>query len=420
MKTDNADIVIVGIDWASKKHDVHIIHADGESAGQIVHQIDQIDAWVDELYQLANGKPIAIAIEQKRGPLLNALIKRENITIYPIDPGKFKNYRESFTKEAKTDGIDARYLAKMLSERIETLVPISEVSADATKLHETTRLRRTTVDERSRVLLKLQAELNAYFPLILELFSAANQKAPLQLLKRWPTLAKLKKAHPKTIRCALRDGAVHNQEQQDRIIQTIRGSKPFCRNAELAESHAIRIKMLVTMYELLTKSIVEYDERLQQLVANHPDAHLFLDIKGVGPVIGARLIAAFEMEAGHCVNADQLSARAGISPVPNSSGKTTGKRHVARRACNKYLKQTFHEFVDSARIWCKWTKARYQQLKAKNVKHNAAIRKIARSWIRILYRIWHTKKPFDAQRYFDKITLKNPELHDYVTPQKNT
>ena len=33
------------------------------------------------------------------------------------------------------------------------------------------------------------------------------------------------------------------------------------------------------------------------------------------------------------------------------------------------------------------------------MKHHAALRKIARSWIRILFRVWQTRIPFDCDRY---------------------
>ena len=188
----------------------------------------------------------------------------------------------------------------------------------------------------------------------------------------------------------------------------------FCQDADFAEVRDLQVKLLVQQYKMLVNTIAQYDARQKELVNRHPDSNLFLGLRGVGHVTAARLLAAFEREACHCATADQLSARSGISSVPNYSGKNAGKRHLARYACNRYLKQTFHEFVDSARHWCRWTKARYQQLRAKKMKHNAVVRKIARSWIRILFRIWQTKEPFDADRYLAPLLRKNPDLATFL------
>ena len=46
------------------------------------------------------------------------------------------------------------------------------------------------------------------------------------------------------------------------------------------------------------------------------------------------------------------------------------------------------------------------------MKHNAAIRKIARSWIRILYRVWQTGQQFDCDR--SGLLRRNPELANHL------
>ena len=412
---DHKNIALyVGVDWADQKHDFHVIHGGKRFSGQVPHKVDDLEGWIAKLQSIAGGKQIAIGIEQKRGSLLNALLKRENVIIYPIDPGKFANYRKSFTKEAKTDQADARLLAQMLRERIDSIDALEEVSPLCQQIHETARMRRGTVDERTRVSLKLQSQIKACFPLIFELFGNVTGNPARQILKRWPTQRLLQKANPRSVRCALSDGGIRDSQQQNEYIERIRSAPIFCRDAAFTEAHDLQVKLLVQQYELMTKTITLYDERLKEVVAKHPDAKLFLGLRGVGPVIAARLLSAFEMEACHCETADQLSARSGISPVPNNSGKNAGQRHLARYACNRYLKQTFHEFVDSARVWCRWTKARYQQLRARKMKHNAVVRKIARSWIRILFRIWQTKEPFDSERYLTGLLTRNPELARFL------
>ncbi|TWU43766.1 Transposase IS116/IS110/IS902 family protein [Novipirellula aureliae] len=123
-------------------------------------------------------------------------------------------------------------------------------------------------------------------------------------------------------------------------------------------------------------------------------------------------LAAFGSQKDRWNNADEIACLSGIAPVTVQSGKS---RVVHQRwACPKYLKQTFHEVADSARKYCPWTKARYNQLKDGGMKQNAAIRKLARSWIRILFRDWQTGQPFDCDRYVTGLLRRNPELANYL------
>ena len=73
------------------------------------------------MLQLADGKPIAIMLEQSRGPLVYALMFRENVLLYPVNPKQLVRYRESYPGGGKDDPTDARYLARMLRELITTL-----------------------------------------------------------------------------------------------------------------------------------------------------------------------------------------------------------------------------------------------------------------------------------------------------------
>lgn len=114
--------LFIGIDWADQKHDCHVIDRDGKGFHQeISHSPESIDAWVNDMLKLAEGKPIAIMLEQSRGPLMYALMFRKNVLLYPVNPKQLARYRESYPGSGKDDSTDAKYLARMLCERITTL-----------------------------------------------------------------------------------------------------------------------------------------------------------------------------------------------------------------------------------------------------------------------------------------------------------
>ena len=123
--------LFIGIDWADQKHDCYVIDRNGKGSHQeLSHSAEDIDVWVSQMLTLADGKPIAIMLEQARGPLVYSLMFRENVLLYPINPKQLARYRESFPGGGKDDPTDARYLARMLRERITTLTAWQPDDAD--------------------------------------------------------------------------------------------------------------------------------------------------------------------------------------------------------------------------------------------------------------------------------------------------
>ena len=87
---------------------------------------------------------------------------------------------------------------------------------------------------------------------------------------------------------------------------------------------------------------------------------------------------------------------------------------MRRRACPKFLRQTFHEFADAARKWCPWSHAYYRLQRAGGMRHHAALRKLASRWIRILFRVWKTRTPYDPDRYLAALKNNHHPLLKYL------
>ena len=213
----------------------------------------------------------------------------------------------------------------------------------------------------------------------------------------------------------LRDHCVRNEQQQDEIIDRIRSARLLCADEALLIPSAMAVKLLVRQIQQSRKVIQEFDTKIADLMKQHPDAHLFTSLRGAGPALAPRLLCAFGSQKDRWEDADSLAAFSGIAPVTRKSGKSCQVRR--RFACPKYLQQTFHEFADSARKYCPWTKARYRMLRDRGMKHHAAVRKLARSWIRILFRIWKTGIPFDSDRYIAQLQQRCPEITQYLNQE---
>lgn len=176
------------------------------------------------------------------------------------------------------------------------------------------------------------------------------------------------------------------------------------------------VSLLVSQLQQSRKTIQDFDAKIAEAMRKHPDAQLFTNLRGAGNALAPRLLCAFGSQRDRWKDAESLASFSGIAPITYKSGKSRG---VHRRvACPKYLRQTFHEFADSARLYCPWTKARYRLLRDRGTKHHAALRKLARSWIRILFRVWQTRTPFDCERYIAELKHRSPEIIPYL-PQKD-
>ena len=409
--------LFIGIDWADQKHDCYVIDRNGKGFHQELKQSpEDVDTWVAEMLKRADGKPIAIMLEQSRGPLVHALMFRENVLLFPINPKQFARYRESYPGGGKDDPTDAKYLARMLRERITTLTAWQPDDENTRLLAHLSRQRRKLVDGQTKLRLQLIAQLKSYFPLVLELFGKEWQlPLLLSVLGRWADPRQLRRADRRLIRRVLSDHSIRNEEQQNEIIERIRSAQLLTRDDALITPAAMAVKLLANQIQQAHKTIKEFDARIAEAMKQHPKAHLFTSLRGAGPALAPRLLCAFGSQKDRWQDADSLAAFSGIAPVTRKSGKQC---HVHRRyACPKFLRQTFHEFADSARIYCPWTKARYRMLRDKGMKHNAAIRKLARSWIRILFRVWQTETPFNCDRYIARLKQRCPEITQYLAQE---
>lgn len=409
--------LFIGIDWADQKHDIYTIDCYGKGCHrQLEHSAENIESWVSEMIKLADGRPVAIMLEQSRGALIYALMFREDVLLYPINPKQLARYRESYPGGGKNDPTDAMYLARMLQERFATLKAWQPDDENTRLIANLSQQRRKIVDGQTKLRQQLTAALKSYFPLVLELFGKQHQ-LPLLLgvLCRWSDPRKLKRADRRLIQRVLTEHSICNEEQQKEIIERIRAAQLLSRDVAMITPSAMAVKLLAKQIQQARKTIEEFDSAIDEAMKQHPDAHLFTGLRGAGTALAPRLLCAFGSQRDRWEDADSLASFSGIAPVTFQSGKSRGVQR--RHACSKFLRQTFHEFAEWARRYCPWSKARYRMLRDRGMKHHAALRKIARSWIRILFRVWKTRVPFDCDRYIANLQKRCPEIIPYLNEE---
>jgi transposase len=159
----------------------------------------------------------------------------------------------------------------------------------------------------------------------------------------------------------------------------------------------------------LRNNIAELDRRIGEVVATHPETSLFDSLPGAGKALVPRLIVAFGTRRERFASAAEMQRYSGIAPVTKASGNS--RQVFFRRACPKFLRQTFHEFALHSIGQSEWAKAYYLHLQNDEKKgHHAAVRSLAYKWIRIIYRCWKDGKPYDEQIYLQSLSRRGSLL----------
>ena len=402
----------VGIDWADEEHAVCVLDGERLRREVLPHTPEAIAAWAARLARDFGSRPVAVMLEQSRGALMHALLQYPQLVLYPINPKQAARYREALVHSGKKDDpTDAECLARFVREHHRELRAWQPADAATRQLAQLVELRRKAVESRKQTAQQCEARLKQYFPLALDLGDAALWIA---VVERWPTQQALARANPATLRKFFAQHGRRNEDQVNELIARIRAAAPLTADRAIIDPSALAVKFLVKELRVLEAAVAEFDAAIAQCFAAHPDAELFRSPPGAGAALAPRLLVAFGTDRGRFATADEVQAYSGIAPVTKRSGKSC---HVTKRHfCNKFLRQTFHEFADHARKWSTWSKAFYDHLRTRGHPHHAAVRCLAFKWIRILFRCWKNRQPYDEARYLQQLRSKGVPYLPNVQP----
>lgn len=400
------------IDWADQKNFWRLLPAGSQRSeeGVLENTPEAVEAWAVNLQQRFDGRPVAVCLEQSRGPLVYMLSKYPHLVLFPVHPTTAARYRETFTPSgAKADPSDTASLLDLLLRHRERLRRLQPDTVETRLLHFLVEERRQTVDEKTRQNNRLTACLKLYFPQILAWFDDVTSCLVGDLLERWPDLEQLQRAHPGTLRKFFHQHNCRSQRLLEQRIQAIYQALPATRDQAVLEAGRRITRGLVALLATLRSNIAAFDQRIAELVDSHPDAALFASLPGAGDVLVPRLIVAFGTHRDRYQSAQEMQRYSGIAPVKESSGKS--QRVHCRFACPKFLRQTFHEFAGHSIGHSEWAKAYYEHLRKDEKKdHHAAVRSLAFKWIRIIFRCWQDRKPYDEEIYLQSLRRRGSLL----------
>jgi transposase len=401
----------IGLDWADAHHDVSLQESGSDTVERrrIAHTPEALKEWVAELRHRFGGRPVGLCVELSRGPLIHALLEYEFLVLFPVNPLSLKRFRDTFaTSGAKDDPTDADLLLELLTKHRDRLRAWTPDDPKTRALGRLVQARRKTVDLRTRLTQQLRAELKGYFPQALDWTGKLTNQLACDFLLRWPTLHSVQRARPETVRKFYYG---HNCRRGDLIakrLQEIRAAVPLTTDPAIVETSVLTVQMLARQIRLLGPSIARFEEEIDKLLADHPDAELFSSLPGAGPALAPRLLVAFGSNRERFDDAIEVQQYSGIAPVTERSGKKTWVHW--RWAAPTFLRQSFHEFAGFSILYSAWARAFYDLQRERGKGHHAALRALAFKWIRILFRCWKDRTPYDEARYLRALRERGSPL----------
>jgi transposase len=402
---------LVAIDWADQKHAVCLYdqRTGKREPAMVKHTPAALQEWVLSLRQRFDGQPIAVCLEQSRGPLIYFLLQFDFLILYPINPATLAKYRQAFSAAGgKDDPSDADYLLDLLQyhrDRLRVWRPDDEKTRTLSLLMEQ---RRRLVNDRTRLSNRLTALLKGYFPQVLDWFEDIRTQLVCDFLARWPQLSDLQRARPATINQFLRSHHSTSQATNARRLAEIKSALPLTNDAAVVTASVLNVKVLTAQMKTVIAAISEYDRHIEALCLTHEDYQLFAALPGAGLIHAARLTAALGSDRSRWQSPDELLCFSGIAPIIERSGKLFRIRW--RYFCPKFFRQTFHEFAAQSIQDSFWARAYYYSQRAKGKDHHAAVRALAFKWMRIIWKCWHTRTPYNEVVYLETLRKKGSPL----------
>jgi transposase len=406
---------LIGIDWADSKHETCLIdpQTGRREASLLRHSPAAIGEWATALRVRFGGKLVAVCLEQSRGPLIYALLKYDFITLFPVNPATLARYREAFSPSRhKDDSTDAAYLAELLFSHRDHLRAWRAEDEQTRTLRYLVEHRRRLVDDRTRISNRMTSLLKCYFPQVLEWLPDIRTTLVCDFLLRWPSLDALRRVRRETLVKFFRSHNSVRTDAVERRVGAIRQAAPLVTDRAVIASSVLMVKALAAQMKTTLAAIHEFDAEIEALCAVNRDFALMKSLPGAGQNYAARLTAALGSDRERWRSADELAQLSGIAPVIERSGQS--RRVRWRYFCPKFLRQSFHEYAGESVRHSFWARAYYDGQRAKGKSHQAAVRALAFKWIRIIYRCWMTRTPYDEVKYLEGLRKKGSPLLNYA------
>lgn len=385
-----------GLDWASQIHVVCIIDEQGQvherldvthDAAGLAGLLRRLEHW---------GRP-PVAIERPSGMLVDTLVDA-GLVVVPIHPNAVKATRPRYRSHgAKSDASDAYLLADLLRTDGHRFKPLAAQSDEIRALRALVRGRDDLVATRVQLANQLRSLLESFWPGAVAVFADVDSPIALAFIERYPTPESAARLGLKRIAAFCAQHAYCGRRSPDELLERLHQAPvAVCAElemeakGELARCMARHLMCLVEQLKLLTA-------RIEHQVAALDDGRILMSFPRAGRICAAQLLSELGNVRERFATDDQLAAEAGVAPVTYQSGKL--KAVTFRWACNHRLRAALTCLANNSRFASTWASQHYANARARGCDHPHAIRILARAWLRIIWRAWTDRQPYDLTKH---------------------
>jgi len=408
------DVRWAGLDWGDESHTVCVVDGSGKQLGlfTVAHTAEGLEELVVRLRSF--GAVAGVAVETTRHLVVHKL-SQAGFVIYAINPKISAAWRKAWTVAgSKSDAGDTYTLAEGLSHRHQHLARLEPDDAATRELALLCADESTFIAERSGLANRLKATLKQYYPTALEWFSDCTAPAAWDFVLTFPTADKLTSASKNKLCRFL--AAHHLRLDSDRQARIENRKQALRWSSDEATVKAMSVRAVTTARRLhtLQEVLKEYRRRIEALFARQADAGLYTSLPGAGVKLAPRLLSLMGNRRDRFSSARAPQQLSGAAPVTFQSGN---KRHVRFRwACSKKARNSMHQFASCSLQQSTWARAFYDQRRAAGDSHALALRKLAYKWLKIIYRMWQDRKPYDEHLYIASLIRRRSPLAHELNP----
>jgi transposase len=392
--------LFAGDDWAEDHHDIEVM----DEAGKVLakRRLPEGAAGMAQLHGLIgqfvpeddmDGTEVVIGIETDRGPWVAALAAA-GYTVFPVNPLQASRYRERHgVSGAKSDAGDAHMLADMVRTDSHQLRAAAGDSPEAAGIKVLARTHKTMIWERTRATQRLRHQLREYFPAALEAFDDLDAPDTLELLGRAPEPARAARLTRAQLSAALKRARRRNIPDKVTAILAALRSEQLGQPEALTAAYAATVRSLIAVITVLNEQVKALQGQVEEHFGRHPDAEVYLSQPGMGKVLGARVLGEFGDDPRRYRDGKARRNYAATSPITRASGRK--KVVAARFVHNDRLVDALNAQAFAALNASPGARAFYDELRAREIEHNDALRRLANRLVGILHGCLKTGTLYD-------------------------
>lgn len=379
-----------GIDVGKTKHAIAGVSGEGtvllkpKTFEESAEGYDQLRQW------LGDAADVVVGLEATghywKNLVATLLVAGHRVVL--INPLRTKRFAEEEMLRAKTDAIDAKAIARFLSEKKPEVSRLPDEVTTA--LRELVHLRDRLVQDLGDRTRQLHRAVDLGFPELTRFVKDLSSARATSLLKRYPTAKAFAEA---------RVGAVANIKYDGRHFIGRKLAKDIIERAKISvgahhsDPYTMQVEFFCEDIENFRARIARLDKRIEGVLEEHEVAKLLTSIDGIGPNTAARIVATLGDPADFD-SAKALAAFVGVAPGTKHSGKRRPRRAALSKLGASQLRRM---------LWMPTLRAArsnpliapyYARLKERGKRPKVALIAAMRKLLSLVYAVAKRRTPF--------------------------